>query len=523
MKRWILVALVALAAVVRAPLLTRQGLWVDEIFSLAMSTGHSLEHPAEEADPALGDFVESAGARSAEEWRAYLRHGEEPAGPGRVLRAVRLSDTSPPLYYLVLWAWTRVLGTSDLALRGLSLALGLGAFPFLLALARRMGGRRAVLPAGLFLALSPPAVYYGTEGRMYSLLWLCVLACAWATLRLRFRPDRTSYAVFAASAAAGFLTHYFFLFVFVPLCAWLWWRPGRAGRARFAGAIGLVVLALLPWYLQVPESLAAWRITGDWLTWKPHDFRRGSAWLELALGYLTGGARDLWGGHRAARLLALASFAWLAVVWLVRTRARGVAGAPLLLLLWLAGALAGPLVFDLARGTYTVDVPRYAAAGLPAALLLASVLLARLPRAWRFGLVGLVLLAWTPNLKFIFEHASRSWCPLREVARGLEPNSDAQHVVIVHSIPSGVLGIARYYRGEAPLAAWVEQLGQRSVPASLDELAAGRSMVHLVRIHEVGAPAPLEDRLRAEAELVWEGRRESAAITHFCPLGRPRF
>ena len=201
---------------------------------------------------------------------------------------------------LVLWAWTRVLGTSDLALRGLSLALGLGAFPFLFALARRIGGRTAVLPAGLFLALSPPAVYYGTEGRMYSLLWLCVLACAWATLRLRFRPDRTSYVVFAASAVAGFLTHYFFLFVFAPLCAWLWWRPGRAGRARLAGAIGLVVLGLLPWYLRVPESLAAWRITGEWLTWKPYDFRRGSAWLELAFGYLTGGARDLWGEHREA-------------------------------------------------------------------------------------------------------------------------------------------------------------------------------------------------------------------------------
>jgi hypothetical protein len=332
---------------------------------------------------------------------------------------------------------------------------------------------------------------------MYSLLWLCVLA--------------------------GFLTHYFFLFVFAPLCAWLLWRPGKAARPRILLVLALVLLGLLPWYLELPRSLAAWRVTGEWLTWEPYGFRRGTAALELFLGFLTGGARDLWGEHERAATLALTTFALLCVTWLVRTRARGFAGAPLVLVLWLAGALAGPLVFDLVRGTYTVAVPRYAAAGLPAALLLAGVLLARLPRAWRFGFVGLILLAWSPNLERMHTRAARSWCPLREVARGLESGTDAQHLVLAHSIPSGVLGIARYYRGTAPIAAWVEQLGQRPVPASLDELAAGRTMVHLVRIHEVGAPAPLEDQLRAQAELVWEGQREGARLMHFRPRGRPRF
>ena len=36
----------------------RHCLWVDELFSLAIATGHSLEHPAAAAKPALGDFVE---------------------------------------------------------------------------------------------------------------------------------------------------------------------------------------------------------------------------------------------------------------------------------------------------------------------------------------------------------------------------------------------------------------------------------------------------------------------------------
>ena len=122
---WVLgLALVATLAA-RWPFLARQGLWVDEVFSLAIATGHSIEHPASESDAALGDFVEGEGARPASEWRAYLRHDDPPAGPARVVRATLLSDTSPPLYYLGLWGWTRALGTSDAALRGYSLALSL--------------------------------------------------------------------------------------------------------------------------------------------------------------------------------------------------------------------------------------------------------------------------------------------------------------------------------------------------------------------------------------------------------------
>ena len=513
-RRWLPLALIALAALARAPFLTRHGLWVDEVFSLAMSTGHSLEHPAAAAEPALGDFVQGDSPRSAEEWRAYLRHDEPAAGPGRVLRAVRLSDTSPPLYYLVLWAWTRLLGTSDLALRGLSLVLALAGFPFLLSLAARLGGRRAVLPAGLFLALSPPAIYYGTEGRMYALLWLCVLVFAWAVLRVRRSPSLATHALLAAALLAGMLTHYFFVFVCAPLCAWLLWKPGRARRARLLGAFAGVTLGLLPWYLGLPASLAAWRITGEWLTWKPSGFQRPQAVLELFLGYLTGGARDIWGEQAQARRLALGLFAALLFLWGLRTRGR-TAGGPLLLALWLGGAVLGPLLFDLARGTYTVAVPRYAAAGLPAAALLTGVLLARLPLGWRIAFLGLLALAWKPNLERLLGLRSRSWCPLREVARGLEPHDAPDHLVLVHSIPSGVLGIARYHRGQAPIAAWVEQLGEREVPDSLTALARGSTLIHLVRVHEVGAPAPVEDYLRAHAELVWEGQRESARLTHY--------
>ena len=109
--------LFGVAVVLRLVLAGERGLWADELFSLAMATGHSLEHPAAEADPARGDFVEQREAQPPAAYARYLEHESPPAGARRVIRAVQLSDTSPPLYYLLLNLWTRVAGTSDLALR----------------------------------------------------------------------------------------------------------------------------------------------------------------------------------------------------------------------------------------------------------------------------------------------------------------------------------------------------------------------------------------------------------------------
>lgn len=502
---WILVAALVLTALVRVPSLTRQGLWVDEIFSLAMATGHSLEHPAALADPSAGDFVQGAGTRSSEEWRAYARHDEPAAGAGRVLRAVRLSDTNPPLYYLALWAWTRCFGTGDAALRGLSLLCALACVPFLARLARRMGGHRAVVPVLVLFALTPLSIYYATEGRMYALLWLELVVLAELTLALRARGGGARrLSAWSLVAAAGFLTHYFFAFAWLALVACLAWRPRRLERGKLALALGATGLLVLPWYAHLGESLRGWRVTMDWLEVRPDGFERPAAALELLLGFFSGSAELLWGEHRGARALALALFGLLFAAFGRRLGPRLCGGARRFAWFWLAAACAGPLVFDALRGTYTSAVPRYALAGLPAALVLAAAALAGLAPRTRGLLLAGIVLAFVPHLCMLHARATRSWNPLRETARTLANHAGAEDLVLVHSIPSGVIGIARYHTGSAPIAAWVEQLGERGVPDSVSGLVRGRRRILLVRIHECGAPALVEDWLRENGRLVGE-------------------
>ena len=84
-----------------------------------------------------------------------------------------------------------------------------------------------------------------------------------------------------------------------------------------------------------------------------------------------------------------------------------------------------------------------------------------------------------------------------------------------------MLGIARYLRADVPMAAWVGQLGPARVPDDLTALLAGRDRVALIRIHEVGEPAPEEAWLRANATVLRDERRDGAVIVYFALSPHP--
>jgi uncharacterized membrane protein len=210
--------LLIVAFILQFTLARRDSLWADEVFSLAMATGHSLEHRAADAQPQLGDFVEPAFPVPASEFQRYLQRESPPASPARVIRAVLLSDTSPPLYYLLLQGWTLIFGTSDLALRLLSVLFSIASLPLLADLACRIADECAALASYVLFTFSPLVIYYSTEGRMYSLLIFLTIATALVSLLLQERGARMGYcALRVGLSVAGFLTHYFFAFPWLAL------------------------------------------------------------------------------------------------------------------------------------------------------------------------------------------------------------------------------------------------------------------------------------------------------------------
>lgn len=520
-ERWQYRALVLLAfvmAVMQSILATRQCLWTDEVFSLAMATGHSLEHSAPSAQAELGDFIEQAGPLKASEWQLYLRHAPSLPSTSRVVRAVLHSDTSPPLYYLLLCFWTMLFGTSDFAVRLFSVCCYLLSLPLLGGMARQAIGSCAVVPACILFSFSPLGNYYATEVRMYSLLVLCVLAFAYTSLILRERGGSILlYSAWVITSAAGFLTHYFFLFPWLAIAAFVFIRPGKCDRLHLAVCVVLTAALSLPWYLVTAKWWNAWRITAGWLHVEPRGFGRIRALRNQFLQFFSPRGAGLWPYHALPSLASTCVFVAVIAFSVLRLGTKTFAKERMVVWLWFVAACVGPTFIDLLQKTYAADNPRYALAALPAAYLIAALALTALVPWQRWIGLVLMLFLWTPALISIYRLQARVDEPFKLLASLVEREATPCDLILVHSIPSGVLGISRYMIGDVDIAAWVGQLRQRKVPQSIKSLLAGHKRVFLVIVHSVGEPAPEEDWLRKNARLVSETKRKASRIAIFAP------
>ena len=106
------------------------------------------------------------------------------------------------------------------------------------------------------------------------------------------------FALWALTSAAGFLTHYFFVFPWLAIVGYLLIRPARLKRHQLALCVLATALLILPWYIRVPESLAGWRITKDWLKSRPLHLSRLVALRDNVLQFFYGHDRRLWLGRR---------------------------------------------------------------------------------------------------------------------------------------------------------------------------------------------------------------------------------
>jgi len=193
-------------------------------------------------------------------------------------------DIHPPGYYLLLHFWRALFGQSELALRSLSAVAGLTLVLFTYALGSQLFNRYTGLMAAFASVISPFAIYYAQEARMYALLAAFSGAATLAAsglARVLLRPrspaaesapstgdTRRALSIawtvgYALLAAAGLYTHYAFAFVLISHNAIfaLWWgtwavriRPRWSPLLVWGGAQALAILLYLPW---LPCALGA--------------------------------------------------------------------------------------------------------------------------------------------------------------------------------------------------------------------------------------------------------------------------
>jgi mannosyltransferase len=228
---------VALAAVLRFWRIDHQSYWLDEAFTARI---------------VRGDF-------------------------GAMLDGVRHSESTPPLYYALAWLWEHVFGWHEAGLRSLSALFGVATVPAAYAAARTaFASERAGLIAAALFAVNPYLVWYSQEARAYALLvLLCTLALTYflnaCKPRHGVRPHESprlkgsdpgydpgylgsAYAKWGITAGLALATHYFAVFLVVPMAAWLLWRR-RSRAVWLASAIpAAAALALLPLALEQRDA-----------------------------------------------------------------------------------------------------------------------------------------------------------------------------------------------------------------------------------------------------------------------------
>ena len=171
-----------------------------------------------------------------------------PGSFGQMLHEVKASESNPPLYYVLAWAWARAFGTGEVGLRSLSALFGAATVPVAYLIGRELASRRAGLITAALVAVNPMLIWYSQEARSYALLvFFGALALFFFARALNTRRG-SDLALWALASALALCSHYFAGFAIAIEAVWL----AVALRSRWRvvlpaiGGVVAVGLALLP-------------------------------------------------------------------------------------------------------------------------------------------------------------------------------------------------------------------------------------------------------------------------------------
>jgi 4-amino-4-deoxy-L-arabinose transferase-like glycosyltransferase len=227
--RWLLAGIIVLGAAIRFSTLDQQSFWLDEATTWGL-VSHGLSH---------------------------------------VLSTVPKTESTPPLYYVLVWLWAQVFGTGEVGLRSFSALCGTLTIPVMWAVGRRLASERIGLVAALVTAVNPLLFWYSQEARTYALLVLLSALSLLAFLRALEEPSRGRLVAWGAICALTILAHYFGAFIVVGEAVWLAWALRRRGSLTAARAVAglapIVVIgaALVPLVIRQNDGRASFISTAS--------------------------------------------------------------------------------------------------------------------------------------------------------------------------------------------------------------------------------------------------------------------
>lgn len=272
----IALCIVGIAVAARAYDIGSQSLWTDELFSRFYPELFSLKYL----------------------WTTGLLH-----------------ESSPPLYYMAIEGWMRLFGTSEVAMRSLSLVASVLTLPLIYRIAIELLDWRRGLAAMLIFALLPMQVSFSQDARTYTLLLIPLCAALLAVARfLRGNIRWRTLGLYGAGAVVALYCHATAAF-FIAACnvvVIIAIVAERRNHWRSALIRWLAVNSLI-FLLALPElaAMIVLGVSGNGLGWIP-PFRPVDLVRALSPVVVGNSTPDKFPGAE----LSLLVFAALAAAWL---------------------------------------------------------------------------------------------------------------------------------------------------------------------------------------------------------------
>jgi uncharacterized membrane protein len=459
---WPLAALTLLAAVLRFATLDLQSFWYDEAFT-----------------------------------PVHVLH----ASLGATLHGIVKTENTPPLWYVLIWVWSRIFGAGVVALRFPSALAGVATVPVAWEIGRELAGRarasrRVAIVCAALVAVNPLFVWYSQEARAYGLyVFLSALALLYL-LRADRAPTRGNLAGFALAAALALATFYFEAFLLIPMAVWL-----LRDRARWRTTLPAVAVPALTGLALVPLILAQGGHGTQWIS----SWAVSNRVQAIPQYYLTGySGAPL--GHGVEALIALLIVVGLAFGAAFGLPAAARRGALLALAIAACGVLI-PLAMALAGADYLA--PRnVVAAMIPLTAMIAVVVSS--PRAGRGGtaiaaLLAIAFLAVTIDVNVNVRLQRNDWSGVADAIR--VPLRAGARVITIEELASAPL---EYYMpplhnmasGATARLTEIDELGWFPLRnGAADPPAPGFRLAERLDIHDLivyrfvsPAPTPVAER-----------------------------
>jgi len=163
-----------------------------------------------------------------------------------VLTGTFSSDTHPPGYYILMWAWTKCFGTSVWALRLPSVLLGISCIPLIFWLGMLTGQRNAGWLAAILLAVHGHHIFWSQVARMFTLTcFLGLLAtCLLLMIAKESRAPKWLGSLYILVVLMGVSCHIFFWALLGTHVLWTFFNAAGQ-RQALPGAGRLQILAAI--------------------------------------------------------------------------------------------------------------------------------------------------------------------------------------------------------------------------------------------------------------------------------------